>query len=159
MNRDLNTCSPPSIDSKTDSKVDEKQWCSVIRDGHVAGILSTARTWADTSAHTLCNPVCATEHAHEDAPSQIRSCLRRFYFWGICLCTATVQQRNILSWRLPHTDIRSSFDDDSSDQTLFAWNWDALLHEKSYPRVGFSLLFSQCIGSPHHRSPLLSDAF
>src|SRR5438874_1655885 len=35
----------------------------------------------------------------------------------------------------------------------------ALLHEKSYPRVGFSLLFSQRIGSPHHRSPLLSDAF
>jgi hypothetical protein len=47
------------IESKTDSKVDELPWCSVVSDEHAAGILSTARTLADGGEDTLCNPVCA----------------------------------------------------------------------------------------------------
>src|SRR5258706_3496085 len=96
MNRYLNTCSPPSIDSKTDSKVDEKQWCSVIRDEHVAGILSTARTLADSSEGTLFNPVCATIGHTTNASSKDRSGFGRFCFWHLSLCTATVQQRALI---------------------------------------------------------------
>jgi hypothetical protein len=70
----------PSIDSKTDSKVDEKQWCSVIRDEHVAGILSTARTLADSSEGTLFNPVCATIHHFCNASSPLSPGSRRSYF-------------------------------------------------------------------------------
>jgi hypothetical protein len=44
-------------------------------------------------------------------------------------------------------------------RTVLAMYTGALLHEKSYPRVGFSLRFSPRMGSPHHRSPLLSSAF
>ena len=36
---------------------------------------------------------------------------------------------------------------------------DALLHEKSYPRVGFFPMFFPRLGDPHHRRPLLSRAF
>src|SRR5260370_31945445 len=35
----------------------------------------------------------------------------------------------------------------------------ALLHEQSYPRVGFSPILFPRMGGPHHRRPLLSRAF
>ena len=79
----------PNIDSKTDSKVDEQRWCSVIRDEQAEGILSTAQTWADTSEGSLCNPVCATEVNFHNVSSRLTPGSGRSFFWPIPSSTAT----------------------------------------------------------------------
>jgi len=53
----------------------------VIRDGHVAGILSTEKTRADNSEYTQYNPVCATLLHRYNVSRHFYPGSRRSYFW------------------------------------------------------------------------------